>query len=73
MRLSWPPHVPELGPREHVRDELGEKEFPNRVFNELSAVTRQLEQGLARMSAQEEGLRRLTAWPWIVSLNVNVL
>ena len=44
------------------------KEFPNRVFDDLAAVIRPLQQGLPRLSADREGCRSLTAWPWIVSL-----
>jgi len=69
--LALPPYAPELNPQEHVWDELREKEFPNRVFNHLDAVIRQLEDGLPRMAANSEGLRSLTAWPWIVRLNLN--
>jgi len=69
--VALPPYSPELNPQEHVWDELREKEFPNRVFNELSAVVRQLEHGLPGLSADHAGLRTLTAWPWIVSLNLN--
>jgi hypothetical protein len=67
--LPLPPYAPELNPQEHVWDELREKEFPNRVFNHLDAVIRQLEQGLPRLAADQERLRSLTAWPWIISLN----
>ena len=69
--LPLPPYAPELNPQEHVWDELREKEFPNRVFNHLDAVIRQLEHGLPRLAADSERLRSLTAWPWIVSLNLN--
>lgn len=69
--LPLPPYAPELNPQEHVWDELREKEFPNRVFNHLDAVIRQLEQGLPRLAANSQALRTLTAWPWIVSLNLN--
>jgi hypothetical protein len=69
--LALPPYAPELNPQEHIWDELREKEFPNRVFNHLDAVIRQLEDGLPRMAANSEGLRSLTAWPWIVRLNLN--
>ena len=69
--LSLPPYAPELNPQEHVWDELREKEFPNRVFNHLDAVIRQLHQGLPRLAADRERLRGLTAWPWIISLNLN--
>jgi hypothetical protein len=69
--VALPPYSPELNPQEHVWDELREKEFPNRVFNELAAVERQLEKGLTRMSEDSPSLRSLTAWPWIISLNLN--
>lgn len=69
MRL--PPYAPELNPQEHVWDELREEEFPNRVFAELGSVVRKLETGLPRLAANTKGLRILTAWPWIISLNLN--
>ena len=68
--LALPPYAPELNPQEHVWDELREKEFPNRVFNHLEAVIRQLEQGLPRLATDSKGLRSLTAWPWIIRLNL---
>lgn len=68
--VGLPPYSPELNPQEHVWDELREKEFPNRVFNDLDAVVRQLHSGLPRLSRDHDALRRLTAWPWIVSLNL---
>lgn len=43
--LRLPPYAPELNPQEHVWDEIREKEFPNRVFNDLSRVIGQLETG----------------------------
>ncbi len=69
--LRLPPYAPELNPQEHVWDEVREKEFPNRVFNDLASVIRQLETGLPRLAANTNGLHSLTAWPWIVSLNLN--
>jgi len=69
--LALPPYAPELNPQEHVWDEVREKEFPNRVFNHLDAVIRQLEQGLPRLAADAERLCSLTAWPWIIRLNLN--
>jgi hypothetical protein len=68
--LALPPYAPELNPQEHLWDELREKEFPNRVFDDLAAVIRPLQQGLPRLSADRERLRSLTAWPWIVSLTL---
>lgn len=65
-----PGYSPELNPQEHVWDELREKEFPNRVFETMDAVIGQLEAGLPRLAANTQALRSLTAWPWIVSLNM---
>jgi len=69
--LRLPPYAPELNPQEHLWDELREKEFPNRVFSDLASVRSQLEKGLPRLAGDPERLRSLTAWPWIVSLNLN--
>jgi transposase len=69
--LRLPPYAPELNPQEHVWDELREKEFPNRVFADLHSVIGQLEAGLPRMASDRRAIRSLTAWPWIVSLNLN--
>jgi transposase len=68
--VALPPYAPELNPQEHVWDELREKIFPNRVFSDLAGVVRQLECGLPQLSADRENLRSLTAWPWIISLNL---
>lgn len=68
--LRLPPYAPELNPQEHVWDELREKEFPNRVFADLESVRRQLEEGLPRLASNHKTLRSLTAWPWIISLNL---
>ena len=37
----------------------------------LDAVIRRLERGLPRLAADCGDLRSLTAWPWIISLNLN--
>lgn len=65
-----PSYSPELNPQEHIWDELREKEFPNRVFDSMEGVLTQLKDGLPRMAANKVGLRSLTAWPWIISLNL---
>jgi len=69
--VPLPAYAPELNPQEHVWDELREKEFPNRVFHHLDAVVKQLQHGLPRLAEDHPRLRSLTAWPWIVSLNLN--
>lgn len=69
--LRLPAYAPELNPQEHIWGELREKEFPNRVFADLVSVTKQLGEGLPRLAADTAKLRGVTAWPWIVSLNLN--
>ena len=69
--LRLPPYAPELNPQEHIWDELREKEFPNRVFSDLTSVMRQLETGLPKLAANTTVVRSITAWPWIVNLNLN--
>jgi hypothetical protein len=66
-----PAYAPELNPQEHVWDELREKEFPNRVFSNMDGVLDQLHSGLPKLAADGAALRSLTAWPWILSLNLN--
>ncbi len=68
--LRLPPYAPELNPQEHIWDELREKAFPNRVFADIDSVLGQLHERLPKMAADRAALRSLTAWPWIVSLNL---
>ena len=68
--LRLPPYAPELNPQEHIWDEVREKEFPNRVFDQLEKVITQLEQGLPTLAADHPRLRSLTNWPWIDSINL---
>jgi len=68
--LPLPPYSPELNPQEHVWDELREKQFPNRVMDDMGRVIAQLQDGLMRMASDSARVRSLTAWPWIVSLNL---
>ena len=68
--LRLPPYAPQLNPQEHIWDELREKEFPNRVFADLASVTDQLRGGLPRLAADTVRLRSISAWPWIINLNL---
>ena len=53
-----------------VSRELREKEFPNRVFSDMSGVVRTLEAGLPRLASDRDRVRSICAWPWILSLNL---
>ena len=67
----WPGYSPELNPQEHLWDELREKEFPNRVFSDMTGVMHTLEAGLPRLAADRDRVQSICAWPWIVSLTLN--
>ena len=45
-RHRLPAYSPQINPQEHLWDELGEKEFPNRVCADMAGLLRQLEQRL---------------------------
>ena len=64
--VKLPPYSPELNPVEHLWDELREKEFANRVFENLGAVIAQAARGLKKMEEHPDGLRSLTGWDWIL-------
>lgn len=66
--LPLPAYSPELNPQEHLWDEIREKEFPNRVFDSLEGVKKQLKSGLTRLARDRNCVRSITAWPWIVTL-----
>ena len=68
--VRLPAYAPELNPQEHIWDELREKEFPNRVYNDMAGVVQQLEDGLPRLAADKKRLRSIAGWPWIVKLNL---
>lgn len=68
--LPLPPYSPELNPQEHLWGEIREKEFPNRVMDNMEEVIRQLQDGLARLASDADRLRSLSAWPWIIRLNL---
>lgn len=70
--IRLPAYSPELNPQEHVWDDLLEKAFSNRVSANMEQVIAGLKQGLWEMSGDAQRLRSLTAWPWIVSLNLKV-
>lgn len=66
--LPLPAYSPELNPQEHLWDEIREKAFPNRVFDSLAGVKKQLKSGLVRLARNRKCVSSITAWPWIVTL-----
>lgn len=68
--IRLPSYSPELNPQEHIWDEIREKAFPNLVLDQMAAVVGRLRNGMVALAADAERVRRITAWPWIVSLNL---
>ena len=68
--LSLPAYSPELNPQEHLWEEIREKEFPNRVYDSLEGVKKQLKSGLVRLAQDYVRVRSITAWPWINTLHL---
>jgi len=68
--LPLPGYSPELNPQEHIWDELREKAFPNVVLDEMDLVVERLRKGMSSLASDPDRVRSITAWPWIVSLNL---
>jgi hypothetical protein len=68
--IPLPGYSPELNPQEHIWDEVREKAFPNMVLDQMALVVERLKHGMSSLAADAERVRGITAWPWIVSLNL---
>ena len=68
--IRLPGYSPELNPQEHIWDEVREKAFPNLVLDQMALVVERLRGGLSRLAADADRIRRIAAWPWIVSLTL---
>ena len=64
--LLLPPYSPELNPAEHLWDELREKYFANRVFDDLDAVYSQIITAVRSLIADQPRVASLTGFDWIV-------
>jgi transposase len=72
MRLvKLPPYSPELNPVEHVWDDLREKSFHNRVFKSIDALEQHLSSALREMELDNQRVRSIVAWPWIINALMN--
>ena len=68
-RLSG--YSPDLNLQEYLWDELRKKEFPNRVFADMSGVVRTLEAGRPRLASDRDRVRSICAGALIVRLPSN--
>jgi len=69
--LSLPPYSPELNPVEHIWDDLREKAFHNIVFDSIEALENHLEMALRNMENDQNRVRSIVAWTWIVNSLLN--
>jgi hypothetical protein len=63
--IKLPPRSPELNPSEHIWEELREKNFANRAFQDLDEVEDTLCQGLNHLAKDPEKLRSMTNFPYL--------
>jgi len=68
--IRLPGYSPELNPQEHIWDEVREKAFPNLVLDQMALVIERLKTGMGALAADADRVRSITAWPWLVSLNL---
>jgi len=69
--LKLPPYSPELNPVEHLWDDLREKSFHNVVFNSIDALEDHLEEALRNIENDQDRIRSIVAWPWIINALLN--
>lgn len=65
--LSLPPYSPELNPVEHLWDELREKYFHNRAFDSLDALENRLVEALRALENNNESVKSICNWNWIIN------
>jgi transposase len=66
MKLAFlPPYSPELNPQEQIWDELREKYFGNKLFENLEAVIDSAVQGLQCLENSPSTVAKLTKRNWI--------
>lgn len=63
-----PPYSPELNPAEHLWDEIREKFFANRTFEDLEAVIFHLGQAVHGLHQENHRVKSLCGFDWIVNI-----
>lgn len=62
-----PAYSPELNPQEHIWDELREKHFHNKAFENMQALTDALVMGLQDLEAGPQRVKSIAGWDWIIN------
>lgn len=68
--ISLPPYSPQLNPAEHLWEEIREKWFTNLAFDSLDAVENHLADALRSLEQNQDKVRSLTGFDWIVNCNL---
>jgi transposase len=69
IRLEWlPAYSPQCNPVEHLWDEIREKWFGNRVFQDMQGVEDTLESALATLESAPKRVKGIGGFKWIVSI-----
>ena len=69
--IFLPPYSPQLNPVEHIWDSIRETDFSNQVFNSIEGVEDQLVRSLVALEQHPASVASMTAFPWILSINLN--
>ncbi|WP_211236378.1 IS630 family transposase [Desulfovibrio inopinatus] len=64
--IIQPPYSPELNPVEHIWDEVKEKYFHNRVFDDLASLENHLVSSLSNLETDHKRVKSIVAWQWII-------
>ena len=62
-----PPYSPQLNPAEHLWEEIREKWFTNLVFDSLTAIENHLAEALRTLELNQDKIRSLTSFDWIIN------
>lgn len=71
--LFLPPYSPQLNPVEHLWDEIREKWFANRVFQNLEGVESLLVEALRTLENDPQRVLHLTGFNWIIRGILNAI
>lgn len=63
--VEQPSYSPEVNPVEHVWDEMREKFFANKVFQDMDAVEERMVHALLFYEQHPDLLQSITGFPWI--------
>lgn len=67
MRILYlPPYSPELNPAEHIWDEIREKWFSNKAFQDMAGVENILMESLRHLENDKALVKSLCGFAWIV-------